>query len=336
MKKGKKILGLLLCMVFFAAIALGSGSSDEDSSSAKKVGEVEVSSTEQTDTKSDSAKADETDKKDSKQAEVEIPSEYRVGETLDYKGLKLTYVNSSNYTSDNQFMQPAEGKKYIRLFFFADNQSGSDQSVSIYEFKCYADGYDCSATYFDDDISLSLSNGRTGEGAIYFEVPVDATEVEVEYEPNMFSETKYKFIFEGDKDSGFVGEKNTAASEDAFHVGDVIETKNLKISYLKAEEYVSDNMFMQPAEGNKYIYIELEFENLSESDHNVSYFSFECYADGANCSGYYGMDDALSATLSAGRKAKGTVAFEVPKDASVIEIEYEDNVWTGDKIIFAY
>lgn len=333
MKKGKKILGLLMCMVFFAAIALGSGSSDE-SSSAKKVGEV-TSSTE-SDSSTESAQVEETSTEETKQSEAELPSEYRVGETLDYNGLMLTYVNSSNFTSDNQFMQPAEGKKYIRLFFFVDNQSGSDKSVTNYDFTCYADGYDCSATYFDDDISLSLSNGRTGEGAIYFEVPVDATEVEVEYAPNMFSDTKYKFIFEGDKDSGFVGEKNTSASEEAFHVGDIIETKNLKISYLKAEEYVSDNMFTQPAEGNKFIYIELEFENLSDSDHTVSYFSFECYADGANCSGYYGMDDALSATLSAGRKAKGTVAFEVPKDASVIEIEYEDNVWTEDKIIFAY
>ncbi len=321
MMKGKKIFGFLLCMVFFAAIALGSG--DSGDSSAKKVGEVGDSSSEKGNSSSDNSKGNTL-------------SEYRVGDTLDYKGLKLTYVSSANYTSDNMFIQPAEGKKYIRLYFFADNQSGSDQSVTSFSFKCFADGYDCSSQYFDDDISLTLSNGRTGEGAVYFEVPVNAKQIEIEYEPNMLLDTKFKFIFEGDKDSGFVGEKKNAASEKAFHVGDIVETKIWRISYLKASEYVSDNMFIQPAEGNKFIYIELEFENISDSDRSISFYSFECYADGANCAACYMMDDALSATLSAGRKAKGTVAFEVPKNASVIEIEYEDNFWTDSKIIFAY
>ena len=48
------------------------------------------------------------------------------------------------------------------------------------------------------------------------------------------------------------------------------------------------------------------------------------------------MDDALSASLSPGRKAKGTIAFEVPKDAQVIEFEFEDNFWTENKLVFLY
>lgn len=44
----------------------------------------------------------------------------------------------------------------------------------------------------------------------------------------------------------------------------------------------------------------------------------------------------MSADLSAGRKAKGTVAFEVPVDSQVIEFEFEDNFWTDSKIVFLY
>ena len=92
---------------------------------------------------------------------------------------------------------------------------------------------------------------------------------------------------------------------------------------------------MQPADGNQYVYIELEVENTSNSDQSISYFSFDCFADGSACPGYYGLENELSAELSAGRKAQGCVAFEVPIDAQTIEVEYETNVWTDKRVVFA-
>ena len=326
MKKMTKIGCFLLCTVFFALAALGSGS-DSESSSSKAEKAEEISNTGSTESSTE---------KESNTSTEKGKTEFKVGDTFDYDGLKITYVSSSDYTSDNQFIQPAEGNKFIRLLFHVENQSGTDKSVTSFSFECYADGYNASRTYRDDDLSASLSNGRSSDGAVYYEVPTDAKNIEIEYEYNIISGKKVKFIFEGNEDSGLTFEKNTSSSADAFHVGDIIETKNFRIVYSKASEYVSDNQFLQPAEGKKYIYIELEFENLSSSDHTVSYFSFNCFADGASCDGYYGLDDGLSATLSPGRKAKGTVAFEVPSDAKVIEIEYEDNIWTSNKIIFAY
>ena len=101
-------------------------------------------------------------------------------------------------------------------------------------------------------------------------------------------------------------------------------------------EYHSDNQFIQPTDGYHYIYCELECENTAEKDYDeyVSYFCFDCYADGVSCEALYSMDDALSATISAGRKAKGTVAFEVPYGAKVVEVEYLTNVWTSNRIVF--
>ncbi len=333
MKKVVKFLGLFLCMGTFTLFALGSGSSG-DKNNSEKVGEVETKQDEKKDSSSENgeSKTEETEET-TKDSEL---SEYHVGDVLTYKGLSITYVSSSDYVSDNDFMQPADGNKYIRLELYAENNSGSDKSVTSFEFKCYADGYECESKYFDDDISLSLSDGRTGTGAIYFEVPQNASDIEIEYELDWLSEKKAIFIFDGNKDSGFVANTEVTESADAYKVGDIIENGSLRISYLKAAEYESDNAFLQPKEGNKYIYIELEVENISDSDKAISFYSFECYADGAHCEGYYGMDDALSATLSAGRKAKGTIAFEVPKNANTIEIEFEDNIWTSSKIIFKY
>lgn len=64
---------------------------------------------------------------------------------------------------------------------------------------------------------------------------------------------------------------------------------------------------------------------------------FSCYADGYDCESYYDFDqESLDATLSKGRKTKGKVLFEVPKDAKEIKIEYDINFITSDKIIFVY
>lgn len=326
MKRIRKNVSLFICVALFSVFALGSGSSDEKPN-AEKVGEVSQSSASESDKDTNSV---------SSTAKEEVKEAYYVGDTFSNKGLNVSLVSTKYYISDNEFIQPTEGNQYIQLCFHVDNQSGSDKSVTVYDFNCYADGYECANAYFDDDLSASLSTGRSSDGAVYFEVPEGASEIEIEYEYDMFNNKKVKFVFEGDKESKLVFEKNTEANENAFHVGDIIETKYVRISYNKAAEFVSDNMFIQPKEGYRYIYIELEAENISDSDQTISYFSFGCYADGSSCDGFYGMDDNLSATMSAGRKAKGTIAYEVPVDAKTIEIEYEDNLWTQDKIIFLY
>ncbi len=335
MKRFRTIFLTLLCIFAFTAFALGSGSSSGKSSESKKEVEEEKSA-DASENKEEAASGKEKEETSKDTGQSELKDAYYVGDTISYKGLEITYVSSSYYTSDNQFITPKDGNQFIRIQIHADNQSGSDKTVTAYEFNCYADGYECEKTYQDDDLSATLSNGRSGDGAVYFEVPINASEIEIEYELDWINEKKAKLIFEGDKDSGLTFEANTSQNEEAYRVGDTIETKYAKITYAKAAEYSSDNMFITPKDGYKYIYIELEVENTSQTDQNISYFSFQCYADGASCDGFYGMDDALSATLSPGRKAKGTIAFEVPKDAETIEIEYEDNVWTQNKIIFLY
>lgn len=138
------------------------------------------------------------------------------------------------------------------------------------------------------------------------------------------TENNGKADAEGKNDSGNI-----------FVTGDVIETSGLRISFLSAEQYISDNEFIQPEKGHIYYKMSFEFENISDSDQYVSSFDFDCYADGYDMQQAY-MDDALSldATLSPGRKTKGSVIFEAPPDSKEILLEYETGIWTEDKIIF--
>ena len=120
-----------------------------------------------------------------------------------------------------------------------------------------------------------------------------------------------------------------------FVVGDIVETKELRISYLRAQEYQSNNEFIQPDDGNVYYRMEFEVENISDEDQYVSsMMDWECYADGYVVKQEYIGDDDLSATLSAGKKAKGALYFQLPKDAKSIELEYDITFYGNEKIVF--
>lgn len=261
---------------------------------------------------------------------------YQVGDTVKSGDLEITYLASGEYQSGNQFMQPAQGNRFIFLkFAFVNTSTSSDASVSFYNFECYADGYNAQMKYFDEDtLSATLSAGRSTSGCVYFEVPADAQELEVEYTENVFSDKKIKFAYEGELNSGLTLAHGAEATADACSVGQSVESPYLRIAYLSCFLDSSNNQFITAKEGCHYVTCEFEFENLLTSDQNVSSFSFDCYADGIACTDAFFREDNLSATLSAGRKAKGTVTFEVPDGASVVEVEYLSNYWTSNRVVF--
>lgn len=51
---------------------------------------------------------------------------------------------------------------------------------------------------------------------------------------------------------------------------------------------------------------------------------------------YYGGEEALSATLSAGRTTTGFIYFTVPVKAEKVEVEYTPNMFLNKKIKFVY
>lgn len=342
MKKPKNLsryLTTFFVLTTFGLTALGSGSSDSDT--ATKVGEVGDKSSSVIEEKKEELKGEIKNNLNKKEEKVndeksEMKSEYFVGDTIITDDLKIVYMESGTYISDNEFLVPKDGYKYVYIKLYAENISDSDQSISAYSFEGFADGYNVEQSYIlEDMLSGELSSGKTTVGTVCFEVPIDTSSLEIEYDYDIWSSEKLKLIYEGDKKSDFVPEVNTEKSADAFEVGSIIETDKLRISYLSCEDYISDNMFITPKEGYKFISLMLEVENISDSDQSISCYDFECYADGTVCDATYARDDSLSAELSAGRKAKGSVSFEVPVDATTIEVECETNYWTQKKIIFS-
>ena len=147
-----------------------------------------------------------------------------------------------------------------------------------------------------------------------------------------------------DEASSETSETESAASEEevteetannVYKVGETLDTGKMKVTFQSAEDYVSDNMFIEPEEGNKYIRAYFVMENIGNSDELVSSYDFDCYADDSAADVPLLSDKMLSSsTLSPGRKAEGYVYFEVPQNAQKIEIEYETSYWTQNKAIF--
>lgn len=122
---------------------------------------------------------------------------YKVGEIFNDNGLKIAFVSAEKWTDYNEFSAPASGNMIVRYYFEVTNESETDKYISSYDFQAYVDGIAVEHWYYgDDDLSLTLSAGRKGNGCVYFELPADATSVETEYEYNVWTDDKVIFIAE--------------------------------------------------------------------------------------------------------------------------------------------
>ncbi len=139
-----------------------------------------------------------------------------------------------------------------------------------------------------------------------------------------------------DTNNGISTEVTPSNNKAEYNVGEVYQGDYLAIKFVsKNDNFKKYSKYADIKNGYKVIQACFEFENISSSDEYVSSLDFNCYADGYDCEVFYSVDDSgLSSTLSTGKKAKGNVYFEVPKDAQEITLEYELNAWTSEKVIF--
>lgn len=130
----------------------------------------------------------------------------------------------------------------------------------------------------------------------------------------------------------------TVATEqsNSIKVGSDVSTKQIKIIYKSCNtDFVDYSAYADIKDGHKIIEAVFDFENISNTDVYIS--GFECYADGSKCDDFFYVDDYTSPynSISPSRKLTDVaVYYQVPENAEKIEIEYEANVWSGEKFIF--
>lgn len=132
---------------------------------------------------------------------------------------------------------------------------------------------------------------------------------------------------------------DTQETKDIFTVGETAEMNDVQVTLLKYSESKGSE-YNKPSDGNVFLMAEFEIVNNSDSEMNVSsMLSFEAYADDYALNYSLGAimennDTQLDGTIAAGKKMKGYIGYEVPKDWSTVEIHFTDDVWSNNKFKF--
>jgi len=113
-------------------------------------------------------------------------------------------------------------------------------------------------------------------------------------------------------------------------VGEGIQTKNFKVSVESLTKPKSDNQFIAPEEGKEFVSVGVLIENISEKDYTVSsMLMFNAYQDGFSINeditahAIKGQEKTMDGALAAGKKIKGNLIYQVPKDWKELEIDVD-------------
>ncbi len=142
----------------------------------------------------------------------------------------------------------------------------------------------------------------------------------------------------GQIDSG--GESTAVEESREYSVGEYVEKNDVKVSFISVKNNNGSDVF-QPESGNIFVYAEVEIENNSDKELNISsVMCVDAYFDG------YSVDESLSAlaanssaksldgTIAPGKKLKGTLAYEVSSDWNEFEFKINPDFWDSDGITF--
>lgn len=134
---------------------------------------------------------------------------------------------------------------------------------------------------------------------------------------------------------GDFGSQSTASSDsDVIKPGDSGKQTKYIFNFQKAKSYdkiTGDNKYLvdEPDAGNEYVVCFFEVTNVSAEDDFVNPLYLDAYVDDTSVNtttilnkvdGY----ERLSGDLAAGKKTKGTFAFQVPKGWKKLEFTYKD------------
>lgn len=142
--------------------------------------------------------------------------------------------------------------------------------------------------------------------------------------------------------SDYVSEETAKKAEkEDFGLNDTAVFENLKVTATKLETSNGKDFF-KPSDGNVFVGVNFEIENISEETQSVSsLLLFDVYADDVKC-GYsvssnvvFG-DGTLDGEISPGKKLIGWYAVEVPQDWQQLEFEVKSDWLSNTKAKFVF
>lgn len=183
-KKGKKKWIIISVIAVFLIIVLASSGDSKP--------KVETPSEQ-----NGSSQPSQESKSDNDGETQDETKQIKVGSTVSDDELKITFKScNANFTRYSKYADIKKGYKVMQAVFVFENISPSDAWLN--GFECYADGEKCENFYSVDDykssVLESISPGRKVTATMYYEVPKNAKNIELEYERDAWTSEKYVFV----------------------------------------------------------------------------------------------------------------------------------------------
>ena len=147
---------------------------------------------------------------------------------------------------------------------------------------------------------------------------------------------KVEEVNAGDKETS--DEPIETETPEFFALEETVETKKIRATATKIEK-LAGSQFNKPADGNEFVLLYLEIENISDKELTISsMMSFNAYVDDTSINQSLSAQIAkegtstVDGTIAAGKKLKGVLGYEVSKDWSQIEVHFEPDMFDGTTI----
>lgn len=199
-KKNKHVLSIIAIIIGLIATVIGaSGSSASDTSDKKTSAGTTVESSVSASAddaagSASSAVSDAASSAASSEAAADADS-FQKGQEYKDKNISITMTDCGLATDDkiSEYAEIPDGCKIVYASFSAKNVGKDSCTVMYTDFSGYANDSACDQFYSLEglgkcgmDFTSTLSAGRNIDGTVAFAVPEDATELEIEYKPNIW------------------------------------------------------------------------------------------------------------------------------------------------------
>jgi Domain of unknown function (DUF4352) len=124
--------------------------------------------------------------------------------------------------------------------------------------------------------------------------------------------------------------------KDLYNLNDIIKVSDFEFTVFSAKEYISENQFIKPKDGNKLIKVELMIENKGDKKETVSSMLNFYLKDSDGVKGvqsFIADDKSIDGEFLKGDKIKGTITYEVSKDSKGLKLYYNPSFILGKSIV---
>lgn len=192
----KLIIIAMIAVMAFSVTACGSKNTTPDSSSSQKTDAIETTAEITTEVVTE--------------PQTTVASAVGPGNYIEGGNLKISFEMAKQYDEIQQSeyltAKPAEGKKYLVLFFEIENISSEEQNINMFYHKAYLDDYEIDQKALlvkpegYDMLSGNLAAGKKLKGYVCYEVDPDWQKLEFTYTDGISSDSeKYDFVVTPDE-----------------------------------------------------------------------------------------------------------------------------------------